>query len=414
MSNKKAVLRSIIIILLTANYLTNPLKIVQPIKFKYFDQYDENMALDRLLLSYNQSVFDHHLFSGRFGSHDSGYAASNFRKNKIDKSLPYSNYYSQPGGQLLLYSFITKYIPIQNNYKLKLLNILCALFTSFFLVNFAFWAKNNISTYAAASLIIYFFISPVLLCYAKSPWWSIYVFFMPLVIITNYYEIYLSKQKRNLFLSILALILFKYFINGFEFITSYICAILIPIFYFEIKKLQPRPVFKAISLATLGIITGILFSLFLLCIQIGFESNFCFAINHINYSFAKRANGFANSSLEKVYQDAQNTNVFYVIDSYLKKPLFTLNIKSISFNYYHLLILNILFGLVAIYKQNMSDIKLFYASIFAFLGSLSWFFIFKGHAFHHNHLDEITLHIVWVPFSIIFISSFFQLFRKQS
>lgn len=399
-------------LLLTINYLTNPFKIVEQTKFETFDQFDENMALDRLMLSYNQSITSHSLFSGRFGSEDSSYAPINFRKNYIDPSHQFTCYYSQPGGQMFLNALLTKYLPFDNSLRLLTLNFLCALFTSTLLTLFAFWIIKNVNLYSGISLIVYYFITPVLLLYAKSPWWSIYVFFIPPVIIFRYYEQYLKQNTFKLILTIAALILFKYFINGYEFITSYVFAIVTPIFYFEIRTFQPAKFFKHFSFVSIAIIAAIALSLLLLYLQIGSETNYAFAREHIIFSFAKRSNGLIESQLEAKHLEAINANLFHTIHLYFKKPIFSIYGQSLFFTYYHLLFISTIIGLVMVFTKQKLETQLFLTSIFAFLGALTWFIIFKGHAVIHKHLDQLVLHVIWVPFAIISLTTSFLALRK--
>jgi hypothetical protein len=219
-----------------------------------------------------------------------------------------------------------------------------------------------------------------------------------------YYQRTLSKNRFRLFGVITFLIVLKYFLNGFEFITSYLCAIVVPIFYFEITSWRPQYFFKHMFLVCAATVTGILTALLLLYLQISMDTDFTFAQEHIIYSFTKRSNGFLEHHLESVYNYALNVSAFDVIHDYLRKPVFPMPFNTFNFNYYLLLLLNTIAGTVLFVKKD-PRIKLFYSSMLAFAGSMVWFMIFKGHAVNHHHLDELALHIIWVPFAIVSIST---------
>jgi hypothetical protein len=268
-------------------------------------------------------------------------------------------------------------------------------------------------------------LSPVFLDFTHRVWWSIYVFIVPPILIVfkgrfNYYK------KFNIFVTTVMLIIVKFFINGFEFITPFLGTLAV---VYSILFLSKDSFIKFKNLLELkssyyvlfgSLIFGLFLCLTMLFLQIAFFHGSKVAKSHIEYSFLKRTTNFSsqtqsnnilesygkeNKQNDSIYIKSINSNSREVLIKYITKPVLKFRYhKSFPLDlikYWHLILLSLLLAFWEI-KQGFG-IKTIFILLMSILSSFSWYFLFKGHAFIHGHLDEIALYMPLIPVSMFII-----------
>jgi hypothetical protein len=398
-------------------------------QFKRWDFFDENMIQDRIVKSCNNGIGSSGYFNGAYN-----------RENAIDSNLiqlgwilnngkiqdrKFSVYLSQPGGQTIIFVYFGKLLGLNplNIYKFSVFGVVCAV--SLLFVLFFNYIHKSYSLQFAIIYLFFIILSPVFLDFAHRVWWSIYVFMLPpiIIIFRNNFNFH---KKSNIFITTILLVVVKFFINGFEFITPFLGTIAIVyaiLFFSNVSDIKYRNLLeiKTSLLMLLGSLTfGLCLCLALLFLQIMTFKGSKVAKSHIEISFLKRSTNFSNQSqpnkIGKYYGNEHdrdkitliesiNSKTYMVLWKYLRKPFFRIRYHKTFpldvIKYWQV----ILFSLILAYweKRQGYGNKTLLILVMSIISSFSWYFLFKGHAFIHGHLDEIALYMPLIPVSMFII-----------
>lgn len=411
----------------TLSFSVNILRVTDD-NFRFFDRVDETMIIGRLIASQHESPF---AYSGLVGGYNFEYYLEDddsLRKRQYeyneDGSLnerahlasiyddyvserkiyngEYEAYKSQPGGQGLIYSLIQEILPFDNGIKLQIIRLISIMLNSLFLAIFMTWVYRNFNlTIALITFLLSAFI-PIFILFGYSLWWVLWSYYIPfcgLLTILDYRKrngLKLFDNKLFIYLGLFTFL--KFFLTGFEFITSALIMSVCPIIYYlllENKNIKNSLVyfFKSSFAALAGIALGTLY----LFTQISLLKNDWKAgIEHIIDAFFRRS----------VYNGEEiNISPLEVINTYLGRDVFRLDWNlDITIKYSTLLLIIISFSilLIILYKKRtlLTDrkyIALAITTLISILAPLSWFVLFTQHAFVHS-LDII----VWYfPFCLL-------------
>ena len=425
-------LRSFTIIvsaILTLNFFFNPLGIIYHKDFKYanWDKGDERMAMHRLQKSWNDGVFSDGMFPGSYGP-DTVFFEGVFVSPDYMKENKFDLYISQPGGQLFIWSVLTKYLPLGIYAKYHIATFFACVLASLLMALLLAFIYFNVSREGALFLLGTFIISPVMLSFVHSLWWSYFAFLLPVLLLYQR-----GSSEKQVFVSILLLTLFKYFLNGFEFITSYFGSVfLVLLIVYARNNVQVN--FRRLVNWGTAMFVATLTCLSLLFVQISLVRGPKAAIERIEYSFLKRSGSLGGISKqledkynlkESIYAQSLNSSLSQVLYDYNTKDVFKLpariryglyKYKRIPFQYWHLALLGIIAGL-AIYLINRK-IRYLALVLLSYLLSISWYLVFKGHAFIHKPLDEVVMYMPFIPVVMVVIGlavkELVQYFRRPS
>jgi len=207
----------------------------------------------------------------------------------------------------------------------------------------------------------------------------------------------------------------KCFINGYEYITTTLVMMVVPLVYYARRDSWPiRKFLVWLGTSIMAACTAIFFSFAGLIFQISAVLGGPQAgIAHIVYSLGKRSYGDP-SYFPANAAASLNAPTIPIIQRYLEGTFFgfgnyvrVLGVSSYQspgqILYWHLIIAFLAFSLVALFFSTRAVSRrdstlvpaLVGATWFSILAPLSWFVIFKAHAFAHFHMD----YIVWqMPF----------------
>ena len=135
----------------------------------------------------------------------------------------FSPYMSQPGGQGIIFSLLDKIIPLSPQIKLWSFYVLTALLSATALTAIMGWFYDAFGGWVAIFVLGSAVFSQWLTVFGKNLWWSLWAFYLPMVVVLYYLKRHRNPANRQ-FIRVGILIFIgvsiKCFINGYEYITT--------------------------------------------------------------------------------------------------------------------------------------------------------------------------------------------------
>lgn len=373
----------------------------------------ETLVTGRLLNAAQGSLMENGGFTGVYVSVYNDFVPYNrsktsrdshekYLKNILEVKKKYYPYKTQIGGQALLYALFQKISPFSFTTNFIIFRSFNSFMLSFCLASFLFWAKRKFNFQTAILSFLFLLPNYWLFLYGKSTWWCNWVYFLPFVSALFFFE----KNKTPNFLRYILMmgILFfiKFWFTGFEFITTFLIASVIPYLYYQYKNTTPFYILFAARhfvITLIPVLLTISFLLFQFYLETG---DFHKGINHLADAFSRRTNSGYNYSenmknlihLKKYHLDIL---IRYAGNSFLSPEIIGIKIPFLI-----IFSVGFLSGLY-LYLKNI-DRKLVLATLFSFLAPISWLILFKQHAHIHTHIDFFVWYVPSLLLLIVMIS----------
>lgn len=332
----------------------------------------------------------------------------------------FSTYNSQPAGQGMIFSLLDRLIPLSAESKLSLFYVLTALLSAIALTAIIGWFYEEFGGWVAIFVIGSAVLSQWLTVFGKNLWWSLWAFYLPMIVVMYFLKRYRETLDRQLIrfgIVICIAVSIKCFINGYEYITTTLLMMMVPFVYYVIlNKWSRQQCVKWTLAAGLGSGVAIFLSFIMLCFQIGAaKDGFMDGVAHIVWSFGKRT--YANAEdFPPVYAASLNAGTLSVVITYMNGIFFDLNnylSQANSFvsnfllkiRYYYLIVLFVVMSVLLFLRSNKEILAerrphytaLIWTTWFSILAPLSWFVIFKAHSYIHTHMSFL----LWqMPFTL--------------
>lgn len=332
----------------------------------------------------------------------------------------YSPYMSQTGGQGIIFSLLDILIPLSPQIKLQLFYVLTALLSSIALATIIFWFHDEfgwqVVIFVAGSAVFSYWLTG----FGRNLYWGLWAYYLPMIFALCFLKRRKDPTTRQLNqFGILIFISFfiKCFINGYEYISTTLIMMMIPLVYYSILgKWNRDRCIKWTFAAILGSGVAILLSATILCFQIGsVKGGFMDGVEYLVYTLGKRTHGNVDSfpaayaasldaSTIKVIK-AYMSGVFFDLNNYLSHPSSFVSNFLLKIRYIYLITFFIMTSALLFLFSNepvMTErrqhyIALIWTTWFSFLAPLSWFVIFKAHSHDHMHQNFI----LWqMPFTL--------------
>ena len=337
---------------------------------------------------------------------DNQYAAY-LNRGAFDEFSPYM---SQPGGQGIIFSLFDRLIPLSSQIKLGSFYVLTALLSAIALTAIIGWFYEEFGGWVAIFVIGSAVLSQWLTVFGKNLWWSLWAFYLPMIVVMYFLKRYretLDRQLVRFGIVIFISVFIKCFINGFEYITTTLVMMMTPCIYYAIlDKWSRRQCMKWTLGAGLGSGVAIFLSLIMLCFQIGAaKDGFMDGVAHVIWSFGKRTYGEAQdypavfaASLEAGTIGVVITymnGIFFDLNNYLSNTNSFVSNSVLKVRYIYLIVLFMLMSALLFFRRNEKGIAerrqhyiaLIWTTWFSILAPLSWYVIFKAHSFIHIHMS---------------------------
>lgn len=394
---------------------------------KYFYDWKTNnelMLVARLVWSRQTNVFSE---GALFGVGDSQWpleAGAEQRQYEIylnnGKFNTYATYNSAIGAQGVVFGLIDKLTSFDPGINLKLFHGISAVFSAIALAALICWFLTEFGYLPALFVLGFALMSEWLTLYGASIFFQLWSFYAPMLGIL----FYLSKVNveneinyRSLALVSVFTVIVKGLFSGFEFIIVALAMMIVPtVYYFVLRKWRLKTIFAICGNIAVSALAGTMICLTILSFQISsVTGSWGKAISYIIFTFGKRS--FGDPANYSGFEAASLTSNFWsVLYRYVYEGrainLGNLIQSNIPWIQDHLEIgydkLFILFAFVSLIffivsrrnKQSLlyhKTLSLLYATWFSVLAPLSWFVLFKAHAYIHAQLD----YIVWqMPFTL--------------
>ncbi|WP_302273228.1 hypothetical protein [Brachyspira aalborgi] len=401
--NKFVILFLLFFVLLFLNFNFNVFSLADNNLFKIHDNISSSIVLDnyaiRDLTKTNNFFFLYYTNPNN---------TDKYNDSKFVNDLKYTNkglYISHLGGQQFILKPINRYFGyfLENSpqkyikiYELQqlftgtLTAIEVALFITFLAVEFGI-----LPVFISSVFLI--FTNVWLTIFAKNIYWTIWSYYLPLLIICYYVYKYNFNDKKLIFYILFVISLLIKFSIGYEYISTIMIAYTLPVFYFAISRQWTLKKFiKSFLITSALCVLSFLITISIHIIALG-------SIKHILYTFLKRTSNIYFDSKTII----EDNGILAILDLYLNK-------NPYSFPYINIVIIFILviflrfvfdkkqrvFGFEIDYKKYLG---LLLCVIISFFGAISHQIIFKQHSFVHTAQNYITFFIPFLFLAYILI-----------
>jgi hypothetical protein len=330
----------------------------------------------------------------------------------------FEEYTSQTGLQNMVYIILDKIIPFSSSVKVGFFYGLNALFSAVTMTAIIIWFSKITNWFIGLGLTIYIAVFDIwIILFAKSVYWVMWTWFLPMLISMILLENYKNKQKySNITASILigSAIIIKC-LCGFEYITTIIISLTIPYFYYWISmKWKSRDMVNKLLIVLSAAVSGFILSIGIWITQytIHFRS-MSKALDLFSITVFKRIPGNMNV-LAKLAAKGADSNTIEIMGESLEasaiRVVWTYIVKPFGpFRYGYVILIVLLFSLTGIFilrkfkiieEINRNIIGLLVSVWISFIAPISWYILAKGHSYIHTHINFVLWDLPFIFFGI--------------
>lgn len=331
--------------------------------------------------------------------------------------VAYSPYLSQSGGQALLLGALDAVLPGGPSAHLAAFHLLNALLSAAALTAIVLWFAAELSPGVGAAVLAGALLSQWLVGFGRNLWWCLSAFYLPMLAVAAFERRAGARDgryTRRLAGVAGAALLLKCFLNGFEYITTTLVMMLVPVAYHAWRDRHgARALLRRAAALGLGAAVALALSLLLLVAQLAaLRGSLAFGARHVAFAFAGRTAG-AVEDFPPSYSAGLKASRWSVLASYLEGrhhdlrgrwPLLdgALPEALLAPSYAELLALFAFASLLALWRSGGGEPAsrtraLVGATWLSLLAPLSWLLVFKAHSFQHTHMNFV----VWqMPFTL--------------
>ncbi len=389
--------------------------------FRNHQRGPEGQIAGRMVISRRDGFFSHAGFNGECRTMDRKFHFQDeiYLEERI--CTIYTPYISQTGMQALSAAAFDALTGFSRARTWSLLHLITALFSAIFVGLLLAWIGREFGHLAFASALLSTLASPWMTVYGRNLYWMMGVFYLPILSVIWLLDRELrgrALSRRGAVLTIAGGVLFKCLFSGYEFMTTTLIMMMVPLVYVAWSQRWPSRRFLETGLWFSGAaLLGVLLSAIILVAQIAsLKGGVTDGVAHIAESFERRTYGNADE-LPGMYRTSLEIGTLEVVSMYLNGTAFgharpfdgprpeTLDAAG-RFTYrdfIYLLILTSAIALGLVKRLRGQGARhdrleaLLISSWFAFLAPLSWFVIFKAHSYIHTHVNFLTWHLPFVP-----------------
>ena len=350
---------------------------------------------------------------------DANQAYGEIRKMFIDNMSFDKNYYKQYTSNIVLQRYLfrglIKILPISREAFLHFLYIFYCLLASAVLTLLFYWIIDIAgSRVSIISSIVLALICPYFAAWGRNVYWSMWSMFFPIAMMSyiaakgGIKKSITAKEKAVIFITAFVSCGIKMAVC-FEFMTSVMVAMTIPIFYVCIKdEFSLKETIKNFIWSFFGAIASFItifgIKTYMLIRQYGLYE----MLNITNYNLGRRLFGTVDSGIESL--GPIKTTILMCSKEFISiKGCFKINFSfavllCLTLSIYMILYKKVIYPLSGIqFKYNEQDRRFFalqMSTSISILGPLSWFILAAPHTTIHNQFATINW---FVPFGILWI-----------
>jgi hypothetical protein len=406
-------------LILTTVFFTNLFGILNT-NFEDFQKDSESLVIGKLALSEREGIFYESGLTGTYGTFIDTNQYDIYINNKAAPKENYTTYFSQIGGQAILFSFLDKISPFSNECNLMFFYLITAGLTSLIFTLFLKWVVQQFGLITSLITLILIISSYWIIIFSKNIWWSLWSFYLPFILLLRYFEksrtIQLSLTKIGLFSSVLIFI--KCFFTGYEYITTTLIMFIMPVIFYSISDNWSFLKFlKISSSAAFGAIIGIVMSLAVLLLQLShLNSQKLNGWNYLMETFLRRSYDNPSKYLDPVYNQSMKSAVLDVLKIYFEGNQFVFKYHDLdlSVSFFQCICVLIIATIFTLSKyKSKKTLGLTITLWVSILAPLSWFTIFKSHSFIHTHMNFIVWYMPFMLLGYVLIGNCVSYFFRK-
>jgi hypothetical protein len=434
MSNKRSpsqtlkvlLLCSFSVLLLFFGFFTNTWRVADQHWFDTHQRDMESFIMGRMVESRQHGIFSSGGLTGQgdLSATQPGYS-DDYNYNQYlayTNGFPfeaYTSYNSQIGGQGIFFSILDKLSGLSSPEKMTLFHAFTSLLSAMALAAIILWFYLEFGLTVALFVLASAVFSQWLVVFGRNLWWSLWSFYLPVVVIMYYLRFKRNPMNVMPFTSVIVFAVFlKCLFTGYEYITTTLIMMVVPLVYYGIlQRWDLRRFFTGLVKAIFGSCLAILLTFIILCFQVAaVKGSFRDGIHHIVFSFEKRT--YANpQDFPPEYTASLKSGTVRVVARYLWGTYFDANnylscsnrfvsayLLKVRYFYVVLLfmmasaMLYLLRERVPTEEERRKHLALVFATWFSMLAPLSWFIIFKSHSYLHVHMNFIVWQMPFIFF----------------
>jgi hypothetical protein len=424
---KNVILFTLALLLFASSYYRNIWGVVDKIEFEKSDIYSESQVLGRVIRAETNGIFSEAGLTGwvkddsimkDMSWDDMTYFQFDIYKNNLKLgNTEFIIYDSQMGGAGITFALLDKISPFSNYLNLYLFWMLNSFLFALLMTVFVSWVKKYYGFYASVITFLLLFVSCWLTFFGRDIYLVLTSFYLPFItlLILLHYE---SEGKTiispgRLFLISVVLVFIKLFFTGFEFVTSALVMFTVPLFYYWFyNKWSFKFFIKRFITVSSGAVAGIIIYATLFSYQLStLKGSFWDGFKYMWYCFLKRTSG-DSADFPEAFRASLESSITEVVKTYLSLDAVHFGLIRISF--LAVVCFAVIFSLLSSVSEKLSPTTysnrkknraLALTTWVALLGPLSWFIVFKAHAYIHLGFDEIVWYMPFCLFAFALIGS---------
>ena len=326
----------------------------------------------------------------------------------------YGTYNSLIGGQGLFLGVVDRLLSGTPAERLEIHRAVASVLAAAALALIVVWFYLELGAVAGLFAFGSLALSSWLIAFAHNLYWSIWSFYLPMIALMYH----LGRRgtviwDQPLFFLIFGTVLLKCFLNGYEFITTFLIMMTVPLVFYRVRAAASlRAVVGDLTKAAVASVTAVAVSMVALVGQIAIvRGGLMEGLRHIGVSVLRRTYG--DPTVFPELAASLEASLTEVLATYLMGPFFNFSQYVYTENPF---LLRWVFGvryvsliglfaiatvlLIPALRGTGSESParaLVTATWFSALAPLSWFVLFKSHSYQHPHMNFI----VWqMPFTI--------------
>lgn len=341
-------------------------------------------------------------------------------ENEFFEYYDFEKYNSQLGAQGILFRImdIILYPVFGGKTSLLIMQGFNALMLSVVISIIAYYFYIRFGIYSLILFIIGIFYNQWILLASKNMYWIIWSMYLPMAISCIYA---LNKKHKILFLiSLFLAIIFKS-ASGYEYISTVLVAMMIPLLNEEIINYKKPIIFlKNLLIPSLIGIAGFFTTIYLHFLRYRLRGwGVKEALHELEIIIVKRTHGSLEAmglyyeALEKALEEP----ISVVLSKYFKASSINIYINNdyLDIKIWQvilIIVIGITFGLFVYFKKKQ-DIKIISAiiiTVVSFLAPISWFILAKAHSAAHTFLNVFLWYLPFIPVGLSGIGYFLKVY----
>ena len=358
-----------------------------------YDVVSESLIIGRLMESERSGIGSHSGLTGMLSDHsdDDDYMRNSFLQfellkhpEKRNRYTGYTTYDSQPGGQGMIFSIFHTLSPHNLGDDILLMKNIALFINSCIFTIFIGWCKRNFGILPSLFVLSGIVASSWIWIFSDSLWWCLWAFYVPFLSMLSALEKNIPSGKLLLFVYLSIVI--KCFFNGFEYISTTLLSVYVPVVFYFVKQRRSFIQFLAFSIkSALAMLLGVFTIMGLLVYQIAsIKGSLTAGINHILLSYQTRT---ADITVSGKVTELTDNMYLGVLMKYLSGNAFSWLPAEIPF------LAPIMLFFIAGILLFRTHKELALATFFSFLAPVSWYWVFIQHSNIHYHLNYIVWYI---------------------